>query len=96
MTLIQQVLSLTCPIGDPPRGPLVALPAVVRPSRFFLLGQLLLLVAPRHRHRRLAQQRAWNKLLIVLLSVLALFAPVGQVSAETCARPHRDGGLIKT
>lgn len=64
--------SLTCPAGDPraPRGPLVVLPAV--PAQFFSLAHLLS-IAPR---RRLAERRAWNKLLIVFRFVLAPFAPI--------------------
>lgn len=62
MTLIQQVFPLTCPAGEPraARGPLVVLPVAV-PSRFFSLAHLLP-IAPRRRCR-LAERRAWNKLL---------------------------------
>lgn len=63
VTLIQQVFPLTCPAGEPraARGPLVVLPVAVL-SRFFSLAHLLP-IAPRRRRCRLAERRAWNKLL---------------------------------
>lgn len=86
VTLIQQVLSLTCPAGDPcaPRGPLL-LPA--SPSRFFSLAHLLPIAL------RLTERRAWNKLLSRYKSVLALFAPHSLIKFPR-GQP-RDDGLIK-